>query len=129
MSTKKKRKSKKEPSFLHHKPDTASEEIKSILEYLGRERLEGQYRDKHLGQCLLYLQLWKNGEYHSTIARLAIRLGMTARGIRENYFDGLIAEGILSVSRGQKSIYWNWVGTPEEETTLLTDKEVRNEDE
>jgi predicted nucleic acid-binding Zn ribbon protein len=93
---------------------TNPDEINRILKALGRQELEGQFRDKHLGQCLLYLQMWKTGDWKKTLSRLALRMGMTVRGIRENYLEGLVAEGIISIARGSASILWSWVGLPEE---------------
>jgi len=111
--------------------DTASEEIKSILQYLGREAITGQFRDVHLGQVLIYLQQWQTGDWRTTISRLALRLGMTARGIRENYLEGLEAENIIGTARSSDSILWSWVGLPDQEnnrqTSLSTEREKKKE--
>jgi len=96
------------------KADSKPQEIQLILQHLGRQEITGQYRDVHLGQVLIYLQMWRTGQWRQTISKLAIRLGMTARGIRENYLEGLEAEGIINTSRSSDAILWSWVGLPED---------------
>lgn len=99
---------------MSKKTDTAPQEIQLILAHLGREPITGQFRDLHLGQILIYLQMWKTGQWKKTLSKLAIRMGMTVRGIRENYLEGLEAEGIITTSRSSDAILWSWVGLPED---------------
>lgn len=93
---------------------TAPEEIMEVLTYLGRTDLDsqGQVKDRHLGQVLVYLQQWQNGSLQEVIERLTIRCGISSRYIKENYVQPLITEGILRIVRMQHDICWAWVGVP-----------------
>ena len=114
---------------------TAPEEIEAILVYLGRKDLDsqGQVKDRHLGQVLVYAQMWKNGSLQELIDRLTIRCGISSRYIKENYVQPLITEGILRIVRMQHDVCWNWVGVPKktsftqyvEENPKKTEEEVK----
>ena len=93
---------------------TAPEEIIEVLTYLGRNELDaqGQVKDRHLGQVLIYAQMWKKGSIQELINRLTIRLGISSRYIKENYVQPLITEHIIDVIRMGHDLTWNWVGVP-----------------
>lgn len=95
---------------------TINEEITQILDYLGIRQLEGEVKGVHTSTVLTFLQRWKTGEVQSTLSRLALRLKMTKRHIKENYFEGLEAEGIIKVSIGSKTQIWTWRGLNINET-------------
>jgi len=90
------------------------EEIIDILTYLGRLQpdVDSKVRDEHLGSILVYLQQWKNGALKETILRLALRMGMSPRTIRESYIFPLATESIIVFVRSEKNILWKWNGTP-----------------
>lgn len=69
---------------------------------------DGEYRNTHLGTVLEYLRDQQTEDKATTLQKLAILLGMAQRQIRENYLDGLIAFGVISLSTDCKR--WSWVG-------------------
>lgn len=69
---------------------------------------DGDYRSTHLGTILEYLQTKKREEKSLTLQKLALILGMSQRQIRENYFDGLLAFGILGLTSNTSE--WYWIG-------------------
>lgn len=69
---------------------------------------DGDYRSTHLGTVLEYLFSQQTEDKMITLQKLALLLGMSQRQIRENYLDGLIAFGVISISSDCKR--WNWVG-------------------
>lgn len=70
---------------------------------------DGDYRSKHLGMILEYLYLQKRESKAQTLQKLALRIGMSQRQVRENYVDGLIAYGIIQLASNCDE--WFWVGT------------------
>jgi len=93
---------------------TAPEEIKEVLKYLGRDELDskGDVKDRHLGQVLVYCQMWKNGSLQELVDRLTIRVGISSRYIKANYVQPLITEKILRIVRMKHDVCWAWVGVP-----------------
>ncbi len=89
--------------------DTVSE-IHDIMVLLrgGNATRDGDYRNTHLGTVLEYLRNQKEEDKSVTLQKLALMLGMAQRQVRENYVDGLIAFGILSLTPDCKR--WRWVG-------------------
>lgn len=85
-------------------------EIKEIMDALGRNETEGNVRGSHLGKILQYLQMHKTERMKSTLAKLALVCGMNIRYVRENYLEGLIEYGIISINCENNDIAWNWVG-------------------
>lgn len=69
---------------------------------------DGDYRNTHLGTVLEYLKNQQTESKATTLQKLSLMLGMAQRQIRENYIDGLIAFGIISLDANCKC--WNWVG-------------------
>lgn len=69
---------------------------------------DGEYRSVHLGMVLDYLKGQQTEDKTTTLQKLALLLGMAQRQIRENYLDGLIAFGIISLSTDCKR--WTWIG-------------------
>jgi len=120
---------------------TAPEEIMEVLTYLGRTDLDaqGQVKDRHLGQVLVYVQMWRQGSLQELINRLTIRCGISSRYIKENYVQPLITEGILRIIRMQHDVCWAWVGVPKKTSFMEyikenpkkkdKDKEVKNQNE
>jgi len=106
---------------------TAPEEIEAILVYLGRKDLDsqGQVKDRHLGQVLVYCQMWKQGSLQKLIDRLTIRCGISARYIKENYVQPLISEEILRVTRMKHDVCWTWVGLPKNTSFMEFIKEEK----
>ena len=103
------------PSFLEeHIDKTANEEIREILEFLGRSHSEGQVRGDHLSKILMYLHMQKTEEYKKTLAKLSLLCGIGQRYVKENYLDGLEAFGIIEVQYGSKWRVWKWRGLRKE---------------
>ena len=71
-------------------------------------KLDGDYRSTHLGTILEYLRNQQTEDKAITLQKLALMLGFAQRQIRENYIDGLIAFGIVSLSTDCKR--WTWIG-------------------
>jgi hypothetical protein len=97
------------PEFL--KPQqTSIDEIHQIISALRgvSGKNDGDYRSLHLGTVLQYLQTMKREEKRLTLAKLSLMLGMAQRQVKENYFDGLIAFGIINMN--PKCDEWYWVG-------------------
>lgn len=86
------------------------DEIHDIITALrgGTGRNDGDYRSSHLGIILEYLKTQKREDKRLTLQKLALKIGMSQRQIRENYFDGLLAYGILGLS--SKCDEWYWIG-------------------
>lgn len=69
---------------------------------------DGDFRNKHLGTILEYLRNQQQEDKAVTLQKLALILGLAQRQVRENYIDGLIAFGIISLSGDCQQ--WAWVG-------------------
>jgi len=108
---------------------TAPEEIEAILVYLGRLDLDsqGQVKDRHLGQVLVYCQMWRNGRLQELIDKLTIRCGISSRYMKENYVQPLITEGILRIVRMRNDVCWSWVGVPNSSSFTEFVKEKQKE--
>lgn len=85
-------------------------EIHEIIYILrGRNGVkDGDYRSTHLGTILQYLYEKKREEKSLTLQKLALMLGMAQRQIRENYYDGMLAFGIIKLTSDCNT--WYWVG-------------------
>jgi hypothetical protein len=94
------------PKFL----TTTIDEIHQIMFLLrGDSGLnEGDFRSKHLGTILSYLRETKRESLSNTVAKLALKVGMNARYIKENYLNGIIAYGIVGLE--QNCSEWYWIG-------------------
>lgn len=86
------------------------DEIHGIMYLLRGENAtkDGDYRSTHLGTVLEYLKSQNTEEKSVTLQKLALMLGMAQRQIRENYFDGLLAFGIISLDTTCSR--WRWIG-------------------
>lgn len=92
-------------------PQTTIDEVHEIM-YLLRgtnATKDGDYRNIHLGTVLEYLRNQKFEEKMITLQKLSLMLGLAQRQVRENYIDGLIAFGIISLNSDCKA--WYWVGS------------------
>ena len=89
---------------------TIHEETTKILQHLGRSKSEGEVKREHLGAIIGYLMEWREGETQKTLSRLALRIGIDRRMLRENYWEGLEAEGLIEITYGSKVEYWKWLG-------------------
>lgn len=69
---------------------------------------DGDYRNTHLGTILEYLKSQKTEAKQITLQKLSLMVGMSQRQIRENYVDGLIAFGVISLDANCKC--WYWIG-------------------
>ena len=96
------------PKFLTER--TSIDEIHQIITIIrgGTGKNDGDYRSTHIGVILEYLQSKKTENKSLSLQKLALMLGMSQRQIRENYFDGLIAFGIIGLT--SKCDCWYWVG-------------------
>ena len=88
----------------------SAEEIKEIMDYLGRPSMEGDVRGSHLSKVLLYLQRTANENLDITLSKLALVLGMNPRYVRENYLKGLMYFGVIKIfekktEKGQENQY------------------------
>ena len=89
------------------------EETVAVLWYLGRDKdLDGDVKGDHLARILNYLQKRRTEGLRITLSRLALRLGVDSTHLKRNYLDGLIAEGIIQLSGGDRGQVWSWVGAP-----------------
>lgn len=93
-----------------HDSETKPSEIMDIIEALGRTATEGNVKGDNLGRVLLYLQQTKTEEWKKTINRLAIRIGIHARYVKENYLNGIADEGIIELCTVEHKIFWRWIG-------------------
>ena len=86
------------------------DEIHDIIIALrgGTGKNDGDYRSSHLGIILEYLKTQKREDKRLTLQKLALKIGMSQRQIRENYFDGLIAFGVLGLT--SQCDVWYWIG-------------------
>lgn len=100
-------KTDKTPSFLR---TTVVDEVHAIIQILrgSNGKNDGDYRATHLGVVLEYLQRTKREDKKLTLAKLSLMLGMAARQVKENYFDGLLAFHIVELD--SKCQEWYWVG-------------------
>lgn len=89
---------------------TGLDEVHEIMHILRGTNAtnDGDYRSQHLGTVLEYLFGQVEEDKLTTQAKLALMLGMAARQVKENYLDGLIAFGIISLSTDCKR--WKWIG-------------------
>lgn len=85
-------------------------EVKEIMDVLGRGQKDGEVKSTHLGQILTYLQITKKEPKKITLSKLALICGMAVRQLRENYFDGLEAFGIINVNIDKNTECWSWIG-------------------
>lgn len=69
---------------------------------------DGEYRNVHLATILEYLRGQTEEDKATSLQKLSLLLGLAQRQIRENYLDGLIAFGIISLSSDCKR--WHWIG-------------------
>jgi hypothetical protein len=72
-------------------------------------RSDGDYRSQHLGTVLSYLKAQDTEDKRITLSKLCLILGMAQRQVKENYFDGLLNFGIISVD--EKCERWKWIGS------------------
>lgn len=89
---------------------TTVDEVHDIMIILRgtNARNDGDYRSAHLGTVLEYLRAQQIEDKSTTLQKLALMLGMAQRQVRENYLDGLLAFGIISLESNCKM--WHWVG-------------------
>lgn len=96
-----------QPNFMKQgKIDEIHQIISALRGSSGKN--DGDFRSLHLGRILQYLCSKKRENKSLTLQKLALILGMSQRQIRENYFDGLIAFGIIDLT--QKCDEWYWIG-------------------
>ena len=79
--------------------NTLSPEVYDCIKFLDLDK-EGPNRGTKNKQDLMirtlqYISEWKEGIYEDWRSKLANRLGVTPRTIKENYLDPLIREGIV----------------------------------
>lgn len=86
------------------------DDIKIVMESIGRGSRDGAVRDSHLGQILSYLHMKKTEKLKSTYSKLALVCGISKRILRENYIEGLIEFGVITVLIINHDEVWNWVG-------------------
>lgn len=89
---------------------TNPQEIKEIMDVLGRNITEGRVRGSHLGQILSYLQQQRQESLERTYKKLALICGMQKRYVRENYVEGLIEFGVLDTVVVKNEVFWKWRG-------------------
>lgn len=97
-------------NFLKDSFQSGIDEVHEIMTYIrGNDgKNDGDFRSKHLGKILSYLHEKKRENKSLTLQKLALIIGMSQRQIRENYFDGLLAFGILGLSTDTSE--WYWIG-------------------
>jgi len=69
---------------------------------------DGDFRNIHLATVLEYLRGQNEEDKATSLQKLSLLLGLAQRQVRENYLDGLIAFGIVSLSSDCKR--WKWIG-------------------
>lgn len=90
--------------------DSGLNEELQIMQFLGRPLTDGEVRGSHLGKILTYLKMTRKEVFDTTIAKLALVIGMSGRQIRENYLKGLIGFGFIELFNVGHSQYWKWIG-------------------
>ena len=91
--------------------NTLDHEVYECVEYLDLHK-EGPNRGTKNKQELMirtleYLHNWNEGIYNDWIRKLANRLSVTPRTVRDNYLDPIISEGI--VGRVGHKVHFNGV--------------------
>ena len=86
------------------------DDIKGVMDAIGRGSRDGAVRDSHLSQILGYLHQKKTEKLKSTYSKLALICGISKRVLRENYIEGLMEFGIINVRIESHDEVWNWVG-------------------
>jgi len=106
-------------------------EVKEVMQCLGIEvEPHSKVRADHLSKILMYLATQQTEEVKRTLSRLALRIGIDYTHIKRNYFDGLVAEGIISLHPSSRGEIWSWNGVPEEESfTKWVKKQRRKEND
>ena len=94
-------------------------EVREIVIALGRGADGADFRGTHLNQILTYLKRTKRENKKITLCKLALVCGMAVRQIRENYFDGLEAFGIVEMTMEKSVETWNWIGL-----TAISDDDI-----
>lgn len=87
-----------------------NQEIKEVMDFLGRSHSEGNVAGDHLAQVLEYLIKIQSEEYKKTLSKLAVKTSVGTRTLKENYLEGLEGWGIINVSIGSKWKVWTWRG-------------------
>jgi hypothetical protein len=89
---------------------TTLNEVHEIMFLLrgSNAKQDGEYRNVHLGTVLEYLYSQQTENTGITLSKLALVLGMAKRQVKENYFEGLVNFGIISLDT--KCQCWKWVG-------------------
>lgn len=90
---------------------TLHDDIKGVLDGIGRGSRDGAVRDSHLGQIVSYLHQKKTEKLKSTYSKLALVCGISKRILRENYIEGLIEFGVIEVRIENHDEVWNWIGS------------------
>lgn len=90
---------------------TTIDEVHEIMLILrgSNARSDGDYRSQHLGSVLSYLKAQNTEDKRVTLSKLSIILGMAQRQVKENFFDGLLNFGIISLD--EKCERWKWIGS------------------
>ncbi|MEM1540857.1 MAG: hypothetical protein QXJ07_05700 [Candidatus Bathyarchaeia archaeon] len=108
----------KEEKFKQAFPETVKildkqKEVTEVLKYLdvGIEPHD-KVRKEHLIKILSFLSEKREGETKTTLSRLALRVGIDYCHLKRNYWDGLVAEGIIEVSPLSRGERWRWIGVP-----------------
>jgi len=105
-------------------------EVKEVMRYLGIEvEPHSKVRADHLSKILTYLATQQTEEVKKTLSRLALRIGIDYTHIKRNYFDGLVAEGIISLHPTSRGEIWSWNGAPQESFMEWVEKERRREND
>lgn len=89
---------------------TLHDDIKGVLDAIGRGSRDGAVRDSHLGQIVSYLHQKKTEKLKSTYSKLALVCGISKRILRENYIEGLMEFGVIEVKIVNHDEVWNWIG-------------------
>lgn len=92
------------------KTESSIEEIKNIMDYLGRGSQSGEVKGTHLGQILGYLRQHKKEKMRVTLAKLSLICGMNKRYVRENYLEGLEEFEIIKTEQDGNELSWYWIG-------------------
>ena len=79
--------------------DHLNREVFRCIKYLDLDKEGPNYGTRNKQdltiRTLKYLHEWQEGQYQEWNSRLALRLGISVRIVKENYVDPLIKEGII----------------------------------
>lgn len=118
--------------------ESTIDEIRQVMNHLGRGFQDGYVKGTHLSQILMYMRSIRTEKMRLTLAKMALICSTSQRNLRENYFSGLEAFGVIDVKVIGHDVVWFWVGAkafdngtkiPESLINLTDEQTAQKDDE